>query len=178
MWIRSQLTDCYAKKELTTGLVYTEIINETTELAALISLLRTVAGHFVVIFKIFLLVNYFALHNGFAYNEWRELFVILTTSLFCDKSIALKPHLQAQKKSARHAKFLAPCFVYLGGSLGTPKILSIGAILFLGPIRLHVENWECRARFLSACKWGLNVQFCLEFNWFGFCFSQLFCPSI
>ena len=96
--MRSQLTDCYAKKELTTGFVYTEIINETTELAALISLLRTVAGHFIVIFKAFLLVNYFALHNGFAYNEWKELFVILTTSLFCDKSIALKPHLQAQKK--------------------------------------------------------------------------------
>ena len=66
MLIRSQLTDCYAKKELTTGLVYTEIINETTELAALISLLRTVAGHFIVIFKAFLLVNYFALHNGLA----------------------------------------------------------------------------------------------------------------
>ena len=33
----------------------------------------------------------------------------------------------------------------LGGSLGTPKILSTGAQLHLGPIRLHVENWECRA---------------------------------
>ena len=39
-----------------------------------------------------------------------------------------------------------------GGSLGTPKILSTGAILHLAPIRLHVENWECRARFFSACK--------------------------
>ena len=28
-----------------------------------------------------------------------------------------------------------------GGSLGTPKILSSGATLNLGPIRLHVENW-------------------------------------
>ena len=64
--MKSQLTDCFAKKELTTGLVCTEIINETTELAALISLLRTVAGHFIVIFKAFLLVNYFALHNGLA----------------------------------------------------------------------------------------------------------------
>ena len=114
-------------------MVYTEIINATTELAALISLLRTVAGHFIVIFKAFLLVNYFALHNGFAYNEWKELFVILTTSLFCDKSIALKPHLHALKKSARPAKFLAPCLVYPGGSLGTPKILSSGAILHLEP---------------------------------------------
>ena len=56
-----------------------------------------------------------------------------------------------------------------GGSLGTPKILSTGATLHLGPKRLHVENWECRAlkslaqcqkfgvpcRFFSACKWGL-----------------------
>ena len=56
-----------------------------------------------------------------------------------------------------------------GVSLGTPKILSTGATLHLGPIRLHVENWECRAlkssaqcqkfgvpcRFFSACKWGL-----------------------
>ena len=32
-----------------------------------------------------------------------------------------------------------------GGSLGTPKILSTGATLHVGPIRLHVENWECRA---------------------------------
>ena len=73
MWIKSQLTDCYAKKELTTGLVYTEIINETTELAALISLLRTVSGHFIVIFKASLLVNYFALHNRFAcLLKWME----------------------------------------------------------------------------------------------------------
>ena len=57
-----------------------------------------------------------------------------------------------------------------GGSLGTPKILGTGATLHLGPIRLHVENWECRAlkssarcqklgvpcRFFSACKWGLG----------------------
>ena len=32
-------------------MVYTEIINATTELALLISLLRTVEGHFIVIFK-------------------------------------------------------------------------------------------------------------------------------
>ena len=32
-----------------------------------------------------------------------------------------------------------------GGSLGTPKILSTGAALLLGPMRLHVENWECGA---------------------------------
>ena len=32
-----------------------------------------------------------------------------------------------------------------GGSLGTPKIFNTGATLHLGPIRLHVENWECRA---------------------------------
>ena len=37
-----------------------------------------------------------------------------------------------------------------GGSLGTPKILSTGATLHLGPIRLHVENWECRALKSSA----------------------------
>ena len=55
------------------------------------------------------------------------------------------------------------------GSLGTPKILGTGATLHLGPIRLHVENLERRAkkwsarcqkcavpcRFFSACKWGL-----------------------
>ena len=29
-----------------------------------------------------------------------------------------------------------------GGSLGTPKILGTSAKLHLGPIRLHVENWE------------------------------------
>ena len=37
-----------------------------------------------------------------------------------------------------------------GRSLGTPKILSAGATLHVGPIRLQVENWECRALKLSA----------------------------
>ena len=32
-----------------------------------------------------------------------------------------------------------------GGSLGTPKILSTGATLHVGPIHLHVKNWECCA---------------------------------
>ena len=89
----------------------------------------------------------------------------------------LKPHFSTRaKKSARHAKFLAPCLVYpcrdylLEASLGTPKILSSGATLHLGPIRLHVENWKCDAikssaqcqkfgatcRFFSACKWSLT----------------------
>ena len=57
------------------------------------------------------------------------------------------------KKSARRAKFLAPCLVYRwGGSLGTSKILSTGATLHLGPICLHVENWECRAFKSSAIR--------------------------
>ena len=57
-----------------------------------------------------------------------------------------------------------------GGSLSTPKIFSTGATLHLGPIRLHVENWECCAvkssawcqkfgmpcRFFSTCKWRLS----------------------
>ena len=37
-----------------------------------------------------------------------------------------------------------------GGSLRTPKSLSTGATLHLGPIRLHVENWECCALKSSA----------------------------
>ena len=51
-----------------------------------------------------------------------------------------------------------------GGSLG------IGATLHVGPIRLHIENLECRALksshgaknlacsadFFSACKWGFS----------------------
>ena len=69
-----------------------------------------------------------------------------------------KPHLHARKKSALHAKLLAPCLCpcrdYLrevaGGSLGIPKILSSGATLHLRPIGLHVENWECRALKSSA----------------------------
>ena len=57
-----------------------------------------------------------------------------------------------------------------GGSLGTPNILGTGATLHLGPIRLHFENWGCRAlkslarcqtfgepcRFFSSCKWGFK----------------------
>ena len=48
-----------------------------------------------------------------------------------------------------------------GGSLGTRKILSTGATLHLGPIRLHVENWECRALKSSArCKkFGVPCRF-------------------
>ena len=59
-----------------------------------------------------------------------------------------------------------------GGSLGTPKIMSTGATLHLGPIRLHLENWNCvplnrqhgaknlacRAGFFSACKWGCGLR--------------------
>ena len=37
-----------------------------------------------------------------------------------------------------------------GDSLGTPKILSTGATIHLGPIRLHVKNWECRTLKSSA----------------------------
>ena len=49
----------------------------------------------------------------------------------------------------------------LRGSLSTLKILSTGATLHLGPIRLHVENWECRALKSSAqCqKFGLPCRF-------------------
>ena len=63
----------------------------------------------------------------------------------------LKPHLHVLKNSARHAKFLAPCLVLPvprlppRSSLGTPKILSTGATLHLGPIRLHGKNLACRA---------------------------------
>ena len=49
----------------------------------------------------------------------------------------------------------------LGGSLSTPKILSTGTTLHFGPIRLHVEKWECRALKLSAWsqKFGVPWQF-------------------
>ena len=65
----------------------------------------------------------------------------------------LKPHLHVLKNSARHAKFLAPCLVLPvprlppRSSLGTPKILSTGATLHLGPIRLHGKKFgvPCRA---------------------------------
>ena len=86
------------------------------------------------------------------------------------------------KPRMRHTCFLARC-LYLpvprpppGGSLGTPKNLGKGATFNLGSVRLHVDNWECRAqkwlarcrkfavpcRFLSACKLGFtgNVKLC------------------
>ena len=48
-----------------------------------------------------------------------------------------------------------------GGSLGTPKVLSTGATLHLRPIRLQVENWECRALKSEArCqKFGVPCRF-------------------
>ena len=59
-----------------------------------------------------------------------------------------------------------------GGSPGTPNILGTGATFHLGPLRLHVENLECRAQnwsarcqkcamwcqFFNACKWGFNLR--------------------
>ena len=48
-----------------------------------------------------------------------------------------------------------------GGRLGTPKILGTGSTLHLGPTRLHVENWECRALKSSARrqKFGMPCRF-------------------
>ena len=48
--------------------------------------------------------------------------------------------------------------------IGTARqILGTGATLHLGPIRLHVENWECRALKSSArCqKFGVPCRFFL-----------------
>ena len=44
-----------------------------------------------------------------------------------------------------------------GGRLGTPKILGTGSTLHLGPTRLHVENWECRALKSSARRQRFGV---------------------
>ena len=46
-----------------------------------------------------------------------------------------------------------------GGSPGTLKILSTGATLHLGPIRLHVENWECRALKSSSRSQKFGVPY-------------------
>ena len=79
------------------------------------------------------------------------------------------PFTRAKKIGTAHQIFgTVPCLpvlrLPLGGSVGTPKILSNGATLNVGPIRLHVENWEChalkssaRCQKFSACKWGLSV---------------------
>ena len=79
----------------------------------------------------------------------------------------LKPHLHTLKKisAARQIFGTVPRLpvprLPPGGSLGTPKILSTGATLHLGPIRLHVENWECRALKSSArcLKFGVPCRF-------------------
>ena len=53
-----------------------------------------------------------------------------------------------------------------GASLGSPKILATGAKLHLGPRRLHVENWKCRALKSSArCqKSGVPCPFLARAN--------------
>ena len=67
------------------------------------------------------------------------------------RSHLIKPHLHALKKSAQHAKFLAPCLVYpCRDYLREVKFWALGATLHLGPIRLYVENWECRTLKSSA----------------------------
>ena len=79
------------------------------------------------------------------------------------RPLPLKTHLHALKN---HQIFgTVPCLpvprLPPRGSLGTPKILSTGATLHLGPISLHVENWECRALKSSArCqKYGVPCRF-------------------
>ena len=66
-----------------------------------------------------------------------ELPVIKTTFTLACQIFGTVPHLPVPR--------LPP-----GGSLSTPKILSTGATLHLGPICLHVENWECCALKSSA----------------------------
>ena len=44
------------------------------------------------------------------------------------------------------------------GSLGTGKIFGTVAVLFLGTLCLHVENWECRAKKLRAPCRNFGVQ--------------------
>ena len=58
-----------------------------------------------------------------------------------------------------------------GGSVGTGKISGTVALLLLGTLCLHVENWKCRAKklrapcrnfgvpcpFFSACKCGFFI---------------------
>ena len=153
MWIKSQLTDSYAKKELTTGVVYTEIINATTELAALISLLRTVAGHFIVIFKAFLLVNYFALQNGLAcLLKWMER-VIRHFNYFLvlrQKHCTETPFTRTKKIGSARQIF--------GTVPGLPGRTVSAPLKFLALVPYYIwdrstrRNWECRARFFSACK--------------------------
>ena len=85
--------------------------------------------------------------------------------------------------TARQIFGTVPCLrvprLPLEGSLGTPKILSTGTTLHLGPIRLHVrklgvpcpkivstvpKNLACRADFFSACKWGLSRRFMRNYS--------------
>ena len=76
------------------------------------------------------------------------------------------PFTRAQKiGTARQIFGSVPCLpvprLPPGGSLGSPTILSTGATLHVGPIRLHVENWECHALKSSArCqKFGVPCRF-------------------
>ncbi len=55
----------------------------------------------------------------------------------------------------RHGASIYPCRA--GGSLGTLKILGTGAKFFLGLVRLHVDNWECRAQ---NCRHGAKKLPC------------------
>ena len=68
-----------------------------------------------------------------------------------------------------HHKALNPCVpvprLPPGGSLGTPKILSAGATLHLGPISLHVEIvstvpkiWRAVPIFLAHVNWVCQRQ--------------------
>ena len=68
---------------------------------------------------------------------------------FCFSPLGTKTHLHAPRLPMPMPRLPMPRLP-LGGSLITPKSFSTGATLHVGPIRLHVGNWECRALKSSA----------------------------
>ena len=71
-----------------------------------------------------------------------------------EKRLNELPVIKTTFTPARQIFGTGPCLpvprLPLRGSLGTPKILNTGATLHLGPIRLDIKNWECRALKSSA----------------------------
>ena len=95
------------------------------------------------------------------------------------QQMSFKPHLHALKNAARHAKFSAPCLIYLWGDYLREVVsaplkfwalephfmwdwyVNMSKIVRAVPWNCQhgAKNLACHGDFLSMCKWGFTDWF-------------------
>ena len=114
--------------------------------------------------------------RGFNGISHQKMFSRLCPPFFDDFSKLFKIEQARHCYAFAQTNFLARYLVYPRlppeDGLGTGKISSTSAVLCLGTLRLHVENWDWRVKklrapyrnfrvpcpFFSACKWGYRLS--------------------